>query len=59
MEEVQILMSKKKTKKKKKYKIMETVDMGLKNIHTASILFDYIFATKFCLQFLVYKVCAF
>ena len=38
---------------------METVDMGLKNIHTASILFDYIFATKFGLQFLVYKVCAF
>ena len=57
MEEVQILMSKKK--KKKKSKIMETVDMGLKNIHTASILFDYIFATKFCFQFLVYKVCAF
>ena len=58
MEEVQILISKKK-KKRKKSKIMETVNMGSKNIHTASILFDYIFATKFGLQFLVYKVCAF
>ena len=38
---------------------METVNMGSKNIHTASILFDYIFATKFGLQFLVYKVCSF
>ena len=54
MEKVQILISKKINSK-----VIETVDMGSKNTHTGSIIFHHIFATKFGLQFLVYKVCAF